>query len=145
MNLTDPVADMLTKVRNAAMARHEKVDVPASKLKLEIVKILKTEGYIKNFKKVQEDGHNTLRIFLKYDDENNRLVQNMESNGRFHTAWLNMIYPRVDLGVLLSSKIEEKIIAGKKVFNVADGFLIACFDIDVTEETVKAVAQEKPY
>ena len=53
MSASDPVADMLTKVRNAAMARHEKVDVPASKLKLEIVKILKTEGYIKNFKKVQ--------------------------------------------------------------------------------------------
>ena len=51
----------------------------------------------------------------------------------------------LDLGVLLSSKIEEKIIASKKVFNVADGFLIACFDADVTEETVKAVAQEKPY
>lgn len=51
----------------------------------------------------------------------------------------------LDIGVLLSSKIEEKIIAGKKVFNVADGFLIACFDSDVTEETVKAVAQEKPY
>lgn len=51
----------------------------------------------------------------------------------------------LDLGVLLSSKIEEKNIAGKKVFNVADGFLIACFDNDVTEETVKAVAQEKPY
>lgn len=51
----------------------------------------------------------------------------------------------LDLGVLLSSKIEEKIIAGKKVFNVADGFLIACFDNDVTEETVKAVAKEKPY
>ena len=51
----------------------------------------------------------------------------------------------LDLGVLLSSKIEEKIIAGKKVFNVADGFLIACFDNDVTEEIVKSVAQEKPY
>lgn len=51
----------------------------------------------------------------------------------------------LDLGVLLSSKIEEKIIAGKTVFNVADGFLIACFDNDITEETVKAVAQEKPY
>lgn len=51
----------------------------------------------------------------------------------------------LDLGVMLSSKIVEKIIAGKKVFNVADGFLIACFDSDVTEETVKAVAKEKPY
>ena len=51
----------------------------------------------------------------------------------------------LDLGVLLSSKIEEMTIAGKKVFNVADGFLMACFDKDVTEETIKAVAQEKPY
>ena len=68
MSVSDPVADMLTKVRNAAVARHEKVDIPASKLKLEIVKILKTEGYIKNFKKVQEEGHSIIRIFLKYDD-----------------------------------------------------------------------------
>lgn len=51
----------------------------------------------------------------------------------------------LDLGVLLSSKIEEMVIAGKKVFNVADGFLMACFDSNVTEEVVKAVAQQKPY
>ena len=51
----------------------------------------------------------------------------------------------LDLGVLLSSKIEESNIAGKKVFDVADGFLIACFDEDVTEETIKAIAQKKPY
>ena len=51
----------------------------------------------------------------------------------------------LDLGVLLSSKIEETTIAGKQVFNVEDGFLIACFDKDVTEETVKAVAEKKPY
>ena len=52
---------------------------------------------------------------------------------------------QVMLGVLLSSPIEVKEIAGKKVFNVADGFLLACFDHDVTEETVKAIAQMKPY
>ena len=51
----------------------------------------------------------------------------------------------LDLGVLLSSTIEVKEIAGKKVFNVADGFLLACFDHDVTDETVKAIAQMKPY
>ena len=78
MSASDPVADMLTKVRNAAMARHEKVDVPASKLKLEIVKILKTEGYIKNFKKIQEEGNNTLRIFLKYDDDNNPVIHGVK-------------------------------------------------------------------
>ncbi len=51
----------------------------------------------------------------------------------------------LDLGVLLSSKIEESTITGKKVFNVAEGFLIACFDENVTEETIKAIAQQKPY
>lgn len=51
----------------------------------------------------------------------------------------------LDLGVLLSSKIEETTIAGKKVLNITDGFLIVCFDKDVTEETVKAVAEKKPY
>ncbi len=51
MSVSDPIADMLTKIRNASLARHEKVDIPTSKLKLEIVKILKTEGFIKNFKK----------------------------------------------------------------------------------------------
>ena len=78
MSVSDPVADMLTKVRNAAMARHEKVDIPASKLKLEIVKILKTEGYIKNFKRVNQDGLNCIRVFLKYDDANKSVIHGLE-------------------------------------------------------------------
>jgi len=78
MSTSDPIADMLTKVRNAVQARHEKVDVTTSKLKLEIVKILKTEGYIKNFKKVQEEGHSIIRIFLKYDDANAPVIHGIE-------------------------------------------------------------------
>lgn len=74
MSVSDPVADMLTKVRNAVMARHEKVDIPASKLKLEIVKILKTEGFIKNFKKVNQEGLNCIRVFLKYDEKNTPVI-----------------------------------------------------------------------
>lgn len=79
MSTSDPIADMLTKVRNAVQARHEKVDVATSKLKLEIVKILKTEGYIKNFKKVQDDdGHSIIRIFLKYDESNEPVIHGIE-------------------------------------------------------------------
>jgi len=78
MSTSDPIADMLTKVRNAVQARHEKVDVSTSKLKLEIVKILKTEGYIKNFKKVQEEGHSIIRIFLKYDEANAPVIHGIE-------------------------------------------------------------------
>ena len=61
MRLTDPVADMLTRIRNAISARHQKVDIPASKLKLEIARILKEEGYISNFKATEEEGHKILR------------------------------------------------------------------------------------
>ena len=78
MSVSDPIADMLTKVRNAAMSRHEKVDVPTSKMKLEIVKILKTEGYIKNFKKVNQDGMNVIRIFLKYDEQNAPVIHGIQ-------------------------------------------------------------------
>ena len=57
MRLTDPVADMLARIRNAIRARHQKVDIPASKLKTEIARILKEEGYIANFKPAEEEGH----------------------------------------------------------------------------------------
>ncbi len=82
MSVSDPIADMLTKVRNASMARHEKVDISTSKLKLEIVKILKTEGYIKNFKKIQADGSNVIRVFLKYDDANEPVLHGIEKVSR---------------------------------------------------------------
>ena len=66
MRLTDPVADMLTRVRNALQARHQKVDVPASRLKTEIARILKEEGYISNYKVQNEEGKVVLRVYLKY-------------------------------------------------------------------------------
>ncbi len=78
MSVSDPVADMLTKIRNASIAKFEKVDVTPSKLKLEIVKILKNEGFVKNFKKVSENGNTVIRIFLKYDDENRPIIHGLK-------------------------------------------------------------------
>ena len=66
MSLTDPVADFLARIRNAIRARHQKLDVPASKLKTEIARILKEEGYISNYKTQEEDGKLILRVYLKY-------------------------------------------------------------------------------
>ena len=66
MSLTDPVADFLARIRNAIRARHQKLDVPASKLKAEIARILKEEGYIANFKTQDEEGKAVLRVYLKY-------------------------------------------------------------------------------
>ena len=68
MSMTDPVADMFTRMRNGSKEKFEKIDVPSSKLKREIVKILKDEGFIKNFKVITDDQeHEMIRIFLKYD------------------------------------------------------------------------------
>ena len=66
MSLTDPVADFLARIRNAIRARHQKMDVPASKLKAEIARILKEEGYISNYKVQDEEGKLVLRVYLKY-------------------------------------------------------------------------------
>jgi small subunit ribosomal protein S8 len=77
MNLTDPVADMLARIRNAIRARHQKVDVPASNLKTEIARILKEEGYISNFKATEEEGHKIIRIYLKYTSNNEAAISNV--------------------------------------------------------------------
>jgi len=78
MRLTDPVADMLARIRNAISARHQKVDVPASKLKAEIARILKEEGYIANYKATDdEEGHKVLRIYLKYSNGSEAAISNV--------------------------------------------------------------------
>ncbi|HUM06232.1 MAG TPA: 30S ribosomal protein S8 [Terriglobales bacterium] len=77
MRLTDPVADMLARIRNAIRARHQKVDIPASKLKTEIARILKEEGYIANFKPTEEEGHKVLRVYLKYGSNNEAAISNL--------------------------------------------------------------------
>ena len=131
MSASDPVADMLTKVRNAAMARLEKVDVQDSKLKLEIVKILKTEGYIKNFKKLQEDGKKSIRIFLKYDDDNNPVIHGVKKistpGRRVYSCYKDL--PRVyngygtvivstSSGVTTGKKATEKMIGGELICTI---------------------------
>ena len=74
---SDPIADMLTRVRNAIQARHPKVDVPASKLKTEIARILKEEGYIANYKPTEENGRTVLRVYLKYGANNEAAIRDL--------------------------------------------------------------------
>jgi small subunit ribosomal protein S8 len=82
MNLTDPVADFLTRIRNAMRARHQKLDVPASKLKAEIARILKEEGYIANYKAAEEEGHAVLRVYLKYGANNEAAIRDLRRVSR---------------------------------------------------------------
>jgi small subunit ribosomal protein S8 len=131
MSISDPIADMLTKIRNAGMARHEKVDIPTSKLKLEIVKILKIEGYIKNFKKANQDGANVIRVFLKYDEETIPIIHGIEKvskpGRRVYMGYKTM--PRVyngfgtlivstSIGVTTGKKAAEKKVGGEIICTV---------------------------
>ena len=78
MVMTDPIADFLTRIRNACMANYERVDVPSSKMKLSIAKLLKEEGYIKNYKLVKDKRQGTLRMYLRYDDKNVPIIGGLE-------------------------------------------------------------------
>ncbi len=77
MSLTDPVADLLTRIRNAVRSHHVKVDVPASKLKLEIVKILQDEGYVGGYKLNEENGRPLLKVQLKYGPNDQPVISNL--------------------------------------------------------------------
>lgn len=76
--LTDPIADMLTRIRNANMIRAEKVDIPASKLKIEIIKILKEKGFIKGYKVLKDRKQGVLRISLKYAGDGERIISGLK-------------------------------------------------------------------
>jgi small subunit ribosomal protein S8 len=78
----DPIADMLTRVRNALQARHAKVDVPASRLKMEIARILKEEGYVLNYKMTEEGAKRSIRIYLKYTAVNAPVISRIERISR---------------------------------------------------------------
>jgi small subunit ribosomal protein S8 len=131
MSVSDPLADMLTKIRNASSARFEKVDVTTSKLKLEVVKILKNEGYIKNFKKTTKDNINSIRIFLKYDTEEMPIIHGLKkisTPGRRHYMGYKKM-PRIynghgvlivstSTGVITGRKASEKKIGGELICSV---------------------------
>jgi small subunit ribosomal protein S8 len=80
--LTDPIADMLTRIRNALRARHSKVDVPASRLKTELARILKEEGYIQNFKVAEEGARKTIKVYLKYQPNGRPVISRLERVSR---------------------------------------------------------------
>jgi small subunit ribosomal protein S8 len=74
---SDPVADLLTRIRNGSRAEHEKVDVPSSKLKVRLCEILKDEGFIKNFRVLEDTKQNMLRIYLKYGPGNEKVISGL--------------------------------------------------------------------
>ncbi len=79
---TDPIADFLTRIRNGSRAKHSRVDMPSSKLKIEIARILKEEGYLANYKVVDEKGKKTLRVFLRYTPERLSVITDLKRVSR---------------------------------------------------------------
>jgi|ERR1700693_603620 small subunit ribosomal protein S8 len=79
---TDPIADMLTRIRNSVRAKHSRVDLPSSLLKVEIARILKDEGYLANFKVVEEKGKKTLRLFLRYTSDRRSVITDLQRVSR---------------------------------------------------------------
>lgn len=82
MNMTDPIADMITRIRNAVRAKLPKVDIPASKLKAEIARILKDEGYIANYKVTEDGKQGLLRVYLKYGPGMERVITDVQRVSR---------------------------------------------------------------
>jgi small subunit ribosomal protein S8 len=74
---SDPIADMLTRIRNASRAEHEKVDIPSSKLKLRLAELLRDEGFIKNFRVLEDNKQGTLRVYLKYGAGNEKMISGL--------------------------------------------------------------------
>ncbi|MBF4500977.1 MULTISPECIES: 30S ribosomal protein S8 [Savagea] len=78
MTMSDPIADMLTRIRNANTVRHEKLEVPASNMKREIAEILKREGFVRDVEFIEDDKQGIIRIFLKYGQENERVITGLK-------------------------------------------------------------------
>jgi small subunit ribosomal protein S8 len=78
MSMTDNIGDMLTRIRNGGKARFDKVDIPASRMKISLARIFKDEGFIKNYKVIKDNKQGILRVYLKYDDHNLPLIQRIE-------------------------------------------------------------------
>lgn len=82
MAMTDPIADMLTRIRNAGLAKHQKLEMPSNKMKVAIASVLKEQGYIKNFKEIAGGPQAQLRIYLKYDNNNVHVIHDIARASR---------------------------------------------------------------
>jgi small subunit ribosomal protein S8 len=115
--MTDPIADLLTRIRNANMAKHQKVDIPSSNLKVSIANVLRSEGFIKNYKVIADDKQGILRIYLKYIDEKeglfNELKRVSKPGGRVYVKGDNI--PKVKNGLGISILSTSKGIVTDKV------------------------------
>jgi small subunit ribosomal protein S8 len=129
MNMTDPIADMLTRIRNAIMARHTRVLIPASKMKLSIARILKEEGYIKDFDTIRDNPQGTIRITLKYVDKRPVLTQlkRVSRPGlRVYTKRDDIPRVRGGIGTTIIST-PQGLMTGRRAYQLGLGGEVVCY------------------
>ena len=129
MNMTDPVADMLTRIRNAVTARHARVLIPASKMKLAIARVLKEEGYIKDIEILKDNPQGTIRLTLRYVDKKPVLtnLKRVSKPGlRVYSKRINIPRVRGGLGIAIVST-PQGIMTGSKAYHEGLGGEVVCY------------------
>ncbi len=130
MTVSDPIADMLTRIRNAVMVQHDSVLIPASKMKLSIAKILKDEGFISDYEVLRGKPHRAIKIHLKYSDKNQPVLSGLERVSkpglRVYVGWQEI--PRVagGLGVAIVST-SKGVMTGKQAWRQGVGGEVLCY------------------
>jgi small subunit ribosomal protein S8 len=129
MNMTDPIADMLTRIRNAIMARHTRVMIPASNMKIAIAQILKEEGYIKDYDVVKDGPQGTIRLTLRYVDKRpvlSQLKRISKPGLRVYTRRESIPRVRGGLGTAILST-PQGLMTGRKAYQLGLGGEVVCY------------------
>ncbi len=129
MNMTDPIADMLTRIRNAALARQLRTSIPASNMKLAIAKILKEEGYIKDFELVKDNPQGTIRVTLRYVEKRpvvTQLKRVSKPGLRVYTRRDDIPRVRDGLGTAIIST-PKGLMTGRKAYQLGMGGEVVCY------------------
>jgi len=107
MSITDPIADMLTRIRNANMVGHERVEIPASKVNSEIARILSEEGYVRNYRQIDDGKQGVLRIYLKYAEHEEKVISGLKRvskpGRRVYAGVVDLPQVYGDLGIAILS------------------------------------------
>ena len=130
MSKTDPIADYLTSIRNATRAKHRKVDIPASKLKKEVTRILQEEHYIKNFILIEDNKQSIIRIYLSYSGDNRSVISGLKRISRpgFRQYVRNDVIPRVynNLGIAIMTT-SQGVMTGQEAKRRGVGGEVLCY------------------
>ncbi len=130
MTVSDPVADMLTRIRNAIMARHDSVLIPASRMKLGIARIIKNEGFVNDYEVLRGKPHRAIKIYLKYDDKNQPILSGLERISkpglRMHVQRKEIprVYGGLGIAILSTSK---GVMTGQQAWRRGIGGELLCY------------------